>query len=171
MSATSPKAILSDTAYPGAAETREAEGPRNWGAGGFAWAEDALFAWGAAASFGGLLFVLGMVYWLGATGWGGWNEGPLIALFVFCFFGAAFVAFLGRSEVALAFLATAVATGVLAFLDPPTFIPTHDTLFSNPSATGTDFYTVLALWTVGAVLMVVGGLEAFQTSRQIDNGV
>jgi len=170
MSATSPKSILSDTAYPTATQDREAQPSKIWEGGVFTWAEDALFAWRGAAAFGALLWVLGMVYWLGATGYGGFfTVGPLIALFVFCFLGAAFVAFLGFSEVALGFLGTAVVTGVLGLLDPPSSIPTPGTIFSTPSAAGSDLQTVLALWVIGAVLMVVGGVKAFQTSREIDN--
>jgi hypothetical protein len=169
MSATSPKATPSDTAYPSAARDRETQGPRNWEAGGIVWAEDALFAWRGVVAFGGLLFVLGMLYWLGATGYDGYTLGPLIALFAFCFLGAAFVAFLGLSEIALAFLGTAVVTGAIALLDPPYLIPTPGALFSSPSTAGADLSTVLALWVVGGVLMLAGGFGTVQTSREIDS--
>jgi hypothetical protein len=152
-------------------ESQPSESGRPWG---FAWVEDALAAWRGVAAFGGFLFVLGLLYWLGATGYtsigaNSFADGPLVALFLFCFFGAAFAAFLGYTEVALAILATALVTAIIALFDPPSLIPSAGALFSNPSASVPDRNTVVALWAVVAGLIVVGGFKAFQTFREIDN--
>jgi len=169
MSATSPKSIVSDTAYPTAAATREETRSGSGEGSIFAWAEDALFAWRGVAAFGGLLFLLGLLYWLGATGYDGVVDGPLVVLCLVCFFGAAFVAFFGRSEIALAFLGTAVLTGVLALVDPPYLLATPGALFSNPGSVGPDLNTVVGLWVVGIALAVMGGVQSFRTSQEIDS--
>lgn len=169
MSATSPKSIVSDVAYPGAAATRSEQEDGHGQGSIFTWAEDALFAWRGAAAFGVLVFLLGMVYWLGATGYDGFTDGPLLVLFLLCFLGAAFVAFVGRTEVALAFLGTALLTGVLAVLDPPYLISTPGVLFSSSPTVGPDLTTVVALWVAGGALAVLGAVQAFRTSREIDS--
>jgi len=160
-----PYRIYSDTTYPTTTEIRNAQAPRNWWAGDFISDDDAFFAWRAAALLGGLLFVLGLLYWQAATG----IQGGFIALFLLCFLLSAFLAFLGQTEVALVLLGTAVVTGVVALTDPPNLIASPGALFSNPGAAGPDLYTVLALWAVGIELMVVGVFGVIRISREADS--
>lgn len=169
MTAMTPKGIVADTSYPAAAQTREEQGPKNWAGVDFLWAEDALFAWRAAAVFGGLLVITGFLYWLGATDYGGFTLAPFIALAAFCLFGAAFSAFLGRTEAALALLVLLVVAGALAFFDPPALLPYPSALFGGGSAVAPDLETVLALWAAGAAVLFVGVVQSVRTAHSIDD--
>jgi len=169
MSGQTPKGIVADTSYPGAAGTREETAPKNWSSGSFLWDEDVLFAWRALAVFGALLFLMGWLFWLGAAGYGDFTLGPFVALIALGFFGAAFAAAVGRTEVALALLAEAVVAGAIAIFDPPSLLSSPDALFNGSSAVASDLASVLSLWAVGATLLAIGGTFAVRTARQIDD--
>lgn len=171
MSASSPRAILADTSYPNAAQTRAEQAPRNWMNVEIFWAEDALLAWRGLAVFGGLLFITGMVYWLAATGYSGWTMGPFIGLIGICFLASAFVAFLGLTEATLALLGTAGVAAALAIFDPPSLLPSAGALFTDPSALAPDLDTVLALSVAGVILLLVGVAQSVRTARELDDDV
>jgi hypothetical protein len=164
-----PRGRVADALYPTASDAPQEEGPKNWASKGFLWDENALFAWRGLAVFGGLLIVMGMLVWLGATGYDGFPLGPLVAMIAFCFLGSMFVAFLGRTEVALALIGAVVVGVVIAIFDPPSLLPSPGLLITNPSAAESNRNTVLALWIVGAALLAIGGTLAVRISRAIDD--
>jgi len=167
---TIPNRVFSDTTYPTAAETSEALGPKNWFSDGFLWTEDAIFAWRAAAVFGGLVFLLGVGYWVTVNGSGGLFIPVLAVFFVIGFFGAAFVAYMGRTEVAVALLGTAGVAMIMLFLIPSPYAYSNlGNTIPNPSAVVPMACAIVSLWTVGLGLLAVGTCEAFQISRDIDS--
>ncbi|HYA71414.1 MAG TPA: hypothetical protein VEH28_08645 [Thermoplasmata archaeon] len=164
-----PNVPTSDTAYPGMAEMRAKAGGRTFQYLDFAWLEDVVAAWRAVALLGGLLFVEGLIFWLGAVGYG--DTAPIAALIAaaaFLLFGCAVVAFLGYAEASLAMVAALGVTIGLVVFDPPLPISSAASLFNDPSARVPDLYTVLILWTLGAVLLVVGVVQAVVDSRKLD---
>jgi len=164
-----PNLPTSDVAYPGMAEVREHEGRRTFSYVDFGWIEDAVAAWRAVAVLGGLLFVEGLLFWLGATGYEGFTMGPLIAIGAILFFGCAIAAFLGFAETALAMFGALVVAILLVLLDPPLPIASASSLFSDPSAVVPDQVTVVILWVIGALLLGLGVVQAVRAAREDDS--
>ena len=164
-----PNVPTSDTAYPGMAELREHAGPRKFMFIDFGWMEDVLAAWKGVAVFGGLLFLEGWLYWLGAVGYGGFTQAALIAGAAALFFGCAIVAFLGYAESALAAFAALVLLLILFLADPPAPISGASALFTYSFDVLPDQVTILVLWIFGALLAGLGTVFAVETYLDIDS--
>lgn len=163
-----PNLPTSDTAYPGMAEVRERTGRRTFLYIDFSWMEDVLAAWRGVAVFGGLLFVEGCLVWLGAVGYGGFTQAPLIAATIFLIFGCALVAFLGYAEASLALVAAiAVNIGLIIF-DPPAWLPNAGALFTSSPDVVADQVTIMYLWIFGFLMLGLGTVFAVEAYREID---
>ncbi|HEY1198624.1 MAG TPA: hypothetical protein VGG32_07855 [Thermoplasmata archaeon] len=164
------------TSYPGMAQIRDQQDPKNYDEHAFTWIEDALSGWKALAVFGGLVLAQGALLWVFLTNLPTVegssslpNPGLALAgaIGLLAILGGLPAIFLSYTEVGLAFFGAAAVGFAVGLISPLTELPAGSSVFTVSGPFGADQAVVVGLLVAGALLLTVGVIESARASRTL----